>query len=259
MKDDHRSSIIDRREKLDPSPENRRPTIDDRRSAVRIGVLASGQGTNLQAIMDACARGEIPGRVVVVVSNNPKAKALERARRTAIPTVAMHHRAFPDRETFDAKLAEVLHSYEVDLVCMAGFMRILGAWFINQFPVRIMNIHPALLPAFGGLGMYGERVHRAVLDSGAKFSGCTIHFANEAPDGGPIILQAIVPVRDDDTLDTLASRIAEQEHILYPEAIRLFAEGRLQVEGRRVRILEPGARGSGLGVRMPEPVEAGDR
>ena len=212
---------------------------------IRIGVLASGTGTNLQAIIDACARGDIPGRVVVVVSNNPKAKALDRARRAGIPAVAMHHRAFPDRDTFDGKLAEILHSYEVDLVCLAGFMRILGPWFINQFAERIMNIHPALLPSFGGLGMYGDRVHKAVLDSGVKFSGCTIHFANEAPDGGPIILQAIVPVRDDDTVETLASRIAQEEHRLYPEAVRFFAEGRLHVVGRRVHIGE---------AREPAPV-----
>lgn len=203
---------------------------------IRIGVLASGAGTNLQAIIDACARGDIRGRVVVVVSNNPKAKALERARTAGIPAVAMHHRAFPDRETFDAKLVEILHSYEVDLVCLAGFMRILGPWFVAQFPSRIMNVHPALLPSFGGLGMYGDRVHRAVLDSGVKFSGCTVHFANEAPDGGPIILQAVVPVRDEDTVDTLAARIAQEERVLYPEAVRLFAEGRLKVVGRRVVI-----------------------
>jgi phosphoribosylglycinamide formyltransferase-1 len=213
---------------------------------IRIGVLASGGGSNLQAIIDACARGEIDGAVVVVISNNPRAGALDRARRAGIPAVAMHHRAFPDRDTFDAKLVEILHSYAVDLVCLAGFMRILGPAFIGEFPGRIMNIHPALLPSFGGLGMYGERVHRAVLDSGVKFSGCTIHFANEAPDGGPIILQAVVPVRDDDTPETLAARIAREEHRLYPEAIRLFAQGRLKVVGRRVRILE---------VRQPAPVE----
>ena len=204
---------------------------------IRIGVLASGNGTNLQAIMDACNRGEIPGRVVVVVSNNPKARALDRARLAGIPAVAMHHRAFPDRDTFDAKLAEVLHSYEVDLICLAGFMRVLGPSFIRLFPERVMNIHPALLPAFGGLGMYGDRVHQTVLDSGVRFSGCTIHFANEAPDGGPIILQAVVPVYDTDTAQTLAERVVAEEHRLYPEAVKLFAEGRLQVVGRRVRIL----------------------
>ena len=204
---------------------------------LRIGVLASGNGTNLQAIIDACARGEIPGRVVVVVSNNPKARALERARRTGIPAVAMHHRAFPDRDTFDAKLAEILYSYEVDLICLAGFMRVLGSTFIRQFHERVMNIHPALLPAFGGLGMYGDRVHQTVLDSGVRVSGCTIHFANEAPDGGPIILQAVVPVHETDTAQTLAERVVAEEHRLYPEAVKLFAEGRLQVVGRRVRIL----------------------
>lgn len=204
---------------------------------IRIGVLASGSGTNLQAIMDGCSRGEIRGQVVVVISNNPKARALDRARLAGIPAVAMHHRAFPDRDTFDAKLVEILHSYEVDLVCLAGFMRVLGPSFIRQFPDRIMNIHPALLPAFGGLGMFGDRVHQTVLDSGVRFSGCTIHFANEAPDGGPIILQAIVPVLDTDTAQSLAERILVEEHRLYPEAVKLFAEGRLQVEGRRVRIL----------------------
>jgi phosphoribosylglycinamide formyltransferase-1 len=203
---------------------------------IRIGVLASGSGTNLQAIMDGCSRGEIRGRVVVVISNNPKARALDRARLAGIPAVAMHHRAFPDRDTFDAKLVEILHSYEVDLVCLAGFMRVLGPSFIRQFPDRIMNIHPALLPAFGGLGMFGDRVHQTVVDSGVRFSGCTIHFANEAPDGGPIILQAVVPVLDSDTAQSLAERVLVEEHRLYPEAVKLFAEGRLQVEGRRVRI-----------------------
>jgi phosphoribosylglycinamide formyltransferase-1 len=204
---------------------------------IRIGVLASGSGTNLQAIMDGCSRGEIRGRVVVVISNNPKARALDRARLAGIPAVAMHHRAFPDRDTFDAKLVEILHSYEVDLVCLAGFMRVLGPSFIRQFPDRIMNIHPALLPAFGGLGMFGDRVHQTVVDSGVRFSGCTIHFANEAPDGGPIILQAVVPVLDSDTAQSLAERVLVEEHRLYPEAVKLFAEGRLQVQGRRVRIL----------------------
>ena len=204
---------------------------------IKIGVLASGNGTNLQAIMDACNRGEIPGRVVVAVSNNPKARALGRARLAGIPAVAMHHRAFPDRDTFDAKLVAILHSYEVDLVCLAGFLRVLGPSFIRQFPERVMNIHPALLPAFGGLGMYGDRVHQTVLESGGRFSGCTIHFANEAPDGGPIILQAVVPVYDTDSAQTLAERVVAEEHRLYPEAVKLFAEGRLQVVGRRVRIL----------------------
>lgn len=216
---------------------------DDRRWSmvdrpIYVGVLVSGQGTNLQAILDACAHGDVPAHVVVVVSNNPDAFALERARRAGVPAVFLDHRTFPSREAFEARLAEVLTAHGVELVCLAGFLRILSPWFVRQFAGRIMNIHPALLPAFGGKGMYGERVHQAVLEAGVKVSGCTVHFVDEVPDGGPIILQAVVPVHDDDTPVSLAARIAGQEHRIYPEAIRLFAEGRLQVEGRRVRVLE---------------------
>ena len=212
-------------------------TTDDRPSVVRIGVLASGEGTNSQAILDACARGEVPGQVVVVVSNKPGARALERARAAGVPAVLLDHRAYADRQAFEQHLAEVLKTHAVDLVCLAGFLRILSPWFVAQFPGRIMNIHPALLPSFGGRGMYGAHVHETVLAYGVKVSGCTIHFVDDTPDGGPIILQAAVPVRDDDTPSTLAARIAAQEHHLYPEAVTLFAAGRLRVEGRRVRIL----------------------
>lgn len=203
---------------------------------VRIGVLVSGNGTNLQAILDACTRGEILGRVAVVVSSNPKAYALERARRAGIPAVALPPRSFPDRPTYDGRLIEVLRAHDVGLVCLAGFLRILTPAFIEQFRGRIMNVHPALLPAFGGVGMYGAHVHEAVLARGVKVSGCTVHFVDETPDGGPIILQAVVHVRDDDTAESLAARIAEVEHRLYPLAIRLFAEGRLHTNGRRVQI-----------------------
>jgi len=203
------------------------------RDSVRIGVLVSGHGTNLQAILDACARGEILGRVAVVVSSNPKADALERARRAGIPAVALTPRSFPDRATHDARLIEVLQAHDVSL---AGFLRILTPAFIEQFRGRIMNIHPALLPAFGGVGMYGARVHEAVLARGVKVSGCTVHFVDESPDGGPIILQAVVHVRDDDSVESLAARIAEVEHRLYPLAIRLFAEGRLHTHGKHVQI-----------------------
>jgi len=206
------------------------------RDAVRIGVLVSGHGTNLQAILDACARGEILGRVAVVVSSNPKADALERARRAGIPAVALTPRSFPDRATHDARLIEVLQAHDVSLVCLAGFLRILTPAFIEQFRGRIMNIHPALLPAFGGVGMYGAHVHEAVLARGVKVSGCTVHFVDENPDGGPIILQAVVHVRDDDSVESLAARIAEVEHRLYPLAIRLFAEGRLHTHGKHVQI-----------------------
>lgn len=230
-------------------------------SAIRIGVLVSGNGTNLQAILDACGRGEIPGQVVVVLSSAPDAYALERARSAAVPATAVAPRDFRDRESYDARLAEVLLSHRVDLVCMAGFLRILTPRFIREFADRIMNIHPALLPAFGGPGMYGAHVHQAVLASGARVSGCTVHFADETPDGGPIILQSVVPVHDDDSVEALSARIAEEEHRLYPKAVRLFAEGRLQVVGRRVRILSEagGVRRSHAARREPVGVVPSDR
>lgn len=217
---------------------------------VRIGVLVSGGGTNLQAILDACGRGEIPGQVVVVISSVSGAFAVERARAAGVPAVVLAPKDFRDRESYDARLAEVLLSHRVDLVCMAGFLRILTPRFIREFSERILNIHPALLPAFGGPGMYGAHVHQAVLASGARVSGCTVHFATETPDGGPIILQSVVLVHDDDSVETLSARIAEEEHRLYPKAVRLFAEGRLQVVGKRVRILpsRTDGRASGRGL-----------
>lgn len=208
------------------------------RTGLRIGVLVSGTGTNLQAILDACARGEIAGAVALVVSSSAKAFAVERARQAGVPAVVLTPKQFGDRASYDARLMELLRGAQIDLVCLAGFLRILTPAFIGQFPGRIMNIHPALLPAFGGPGMFGARVHEAVLASGVKVSGCTVHFADETPDGGPIILQAAVPVRDNDTAETLAARIAVEEHRLYPAAIRLFAEGRLHIQGRRVHIVD---------------------
>lgn len=205
---------------------------------IRIAVLASGEGTNLQAIMDSCPGREIPGEVVVVVSNKPGAHALWRARRAGVPAILLDHREFPTREPFETRLAETLRAYSVDLVCLAGWLRILGPAFVRQFAGRIMNIHPSLLPLFGGRGMYGERVHEAVLSAGMKISGCTVHFVDETPDGGPIILQAVARVQEDDTPASLGARIAEEEHRLYPLAIRLFAEGRLLIEGRKVGIVE---------------------
>jgi len=207
---------------------------------LRIGVLVSGNGTNLQAILDACARGDIPGGVVLVVSSSAKAFALERARQAGVPTVVLAPKEFSDRASYDARLTNILGSARVELVCLAGFLRILTPQFVERFAGRIMNIHPALLPAFGGPGMYGAHVHEVVLASGVKVSGCTVHFADETPDGGPIILQSVVSVEDDDTVETLAARLAVEEHRLYPAAIRLFAEGRLQVIGRRVHVLDPG-------------------
>lgn len=211
---------------------------------LRVGVLVSGTGTNLQALIDACRSGKVPARIVVVVSNVPGAYALQRARRAGIPAVVHDHRTFLSREAFEAAVRDTLLAHEVDLVCLAGFLRILSPRFVHAFAGRLMNIHPALLPAFGGKGMYGDRVHRAVLDSGARVSGCTVHFVTEEPDAGPIILQAVVPVQDDDTPETLAVRVRQEELRLYPQAVRLFAEGRLRVEGNRVRILPEVSAGS---------------
>lgn len=198
---------------------------------LRVGVLASGRGSNLQAIMDAIAAGRVPAQVVVVLSDKPGAAALERARAAGIPAEFVDPADFPTREAFDRRLAERLMAYGVDLVVLAGFMRILSPVFVRAFPGRIMNIHPSLLPAFPGL-----HAQRQALEHGVKVSGCTVHFVDEGLDSGPIILQAAVPVRDDDSEESLAARILEEEHRLYPEAVRLFAEGRLEVRGRRVYI-----------------------
>lgn len=204
---------------------------------IRLGVLASGRGSNLQAIIDACKSGYIPGDVVCVISDKKDAFALERARREEIPAIFCDPSQYQSREEYDAKLVEILQKYNVDLVCLAGFMRILTPVFINAFPNRIMNIHPALVPSFCGKGMYGLKVHQAVLDFGAKVTGCTVHFVTEEVDLGPIIIQIPVMVREDDTPETLSQRVLKREHRAYPMAIKLFAEGRLKVEGRRVRIL----------------------
>ena len=198
---------------------------------LRIGALASGGGTNLQAIIDHCRDGKLDAEIVLVISNNPDAGALERARRAGIAVRCIDHRLFSGREAFDAALVQALREAEVDLVILAGFMRIITPVFVDAFPHRIMNIHPALLPAFPGL-----HVQRKALEYGVRFAGCTAHFVDTGTDTGPIIIQAVVPVHDDDTEETLSARILEQEHQIYPRAIQLFAEGRLRVEGRRVLV-----------------------
>jgi phosphoribosylglycinamide formyltransferase-1 len=202
----------------------------------RIGALVSGQGTNLQAIIDSIERKEIDAQIAVVISNVKDAYALERAKHHNIPAVVINHKDFPNREAFEKTLIEELDKRKVDLICLAGFLRVLTPFFVSHYQNRIMNIHPALLPAFKGL--YGHHVHEAVLKSGAKFSGCSVHFVTEDVDGGPIIVQRIVPVKDDDTADSLAERILVEEHKAFSEAIRLFTENRLKVEGNRVKILE---------------------
>ncbi|HAG07420.1 MAG: Folate-dependent phosphoribosylglycinamide formyltransferase PurN [Clostridia bacterium 62_21] len=198
---------------------------------LRVGVMASGRGSNCQAIIDAAESGRLPARVVVVVSDKAGAQVLERARRHGIPAVFVDYTAYPSKEEYEKVVLAVLRRHEVELVCLAGYMRLVGRVLLEAFPNRIMNIHPALLPAFRGL-----HAQRQAWEYGVRFSGCTVHFVDEGMDTGPIILQAVVPVFQHDTPETLAARILEQEHRIYVEAVKLFAEGRLQVDGRRVWI-----------------------
>ena len=198
---------------------------------LKIGVLVSGSGTNLQSILDACATGELPARVVCVISNKADAFALQRAKQAGVPALHLDHRAHGGREAYDAALVATLQEFGVELVVLAGFMRIITPVLLNAFPNAVMNIHPALLPAFPGL-----HAQRQALDYGAKFAGCTVHFVDAGTDTGPIIMQAAVPVLEEDTEETLSARIQKEEHRVYPEAIRLFAEGLLRVEGRQVKV-----------------------
>jgi phosphoribosylglycinamide formyltransferase-1 len=196
---------------------------------LRVGVLASGRGSNLQAILDASARTDFPARVAVVVSDREGARALKIAAERGVPAVLLNPKDFGAREAYDAAITKVLEAHQVGLVCLAGFMRVLGPAFVRAWTGRIMNIHPSLLPAFPGLN-----AQRQALDHGVKISGATVHFVDEGVDTGPIILQSSVPVQPDDTEETLAARILAEEHRLYPQAVRLFAEGRLRIVGRRV-------------------------
>lgn len=199
---------------------------------LRLGVLASGRGSNLQSIMDAAAAGRINAEVAVVISDNEGAFALERARQAGIPGEFVNPGGFTSKEDYEGAVVELLKRHGVGLVCLAGYMRLVGRVILEAFRNRVINIHPALLPAFPGL--HGQE---QAWEYGVKFSGCTVHFVDEGMDTGPIIIQAVVPVLDDDTADTLAARILEQEHVIYPEAVRLFAEGRLKITGRRVSII----------------------
>jgi phosphoribosylglycinamide formyltransferase 1 len=197
---------------------------------LRVGVLVSGRGSNLQALLDAAARPGYPGEVVVVISDRERAAALDRARAAGVEALFVNPKDFGDREAFDLALVRELTARRVGLVCNAGFMRILSQAYTRAFAGRAMNIHPSLLPAFPGL-----HAQRQALEHGAKITGATVHFVDDGPvDTGPIILQASVPVQPDDTEETLSTRVLVEEHRLYPEAVRLFAEGRLTVVGRRV-------------------------
>ena len=198
-----------------------------------VGVLVSGRGSNLQALLDACAAPEFPARIAVVISDREHAPALARARAAKVETLWINPKDFGDRDSFSVALVRALEAREIGLVCQAGFMRILSPVYVRAFAGRALNIHPSLLPAFPGL-----HPHRQALEHGVKLSGATVHFVEDGVDTGPIVLQAAVPVRPDDTEATLEARILKEEHRLYPEAVRLFAEGRLEIVGRHVRIKE---------------------
>jgi phosphoribosylglycinamide formyltransferase-1 len=200
---------------------------------LRLAVLASGRGSNLGAILDACRREDFPARVVVVVSDREDAFALERARREGVEAVLVDPRTHRDRVAYDAALLEALERRRPGLVCLAGFMRLLGPTLVKAWAGRLLNIHPALLPAFPGL-----HAQRQALEYGVKVAGATVHFVDEGIDTGPVILQSCVPVRPDDTEEALSARILVEEHRLYPEAIRLFAQERLVITGRRVVVKE---------------------
>jgi phosphoribosylglycinamide formyltransferase-1 len=198
-----------------------------------LGVLISGRGTNLQAIIDAIQERRLDARIGVVVSNKGQAEGLERARKAGIPTSVIEHEAFSSREAFDERVLEDLRKHEVDVVCLAGFMRILSPVLVRAFPHRVLNIHPALLPSF--IGLHGQK---QALEYGVKVSGATVHIVDEELDHGPILLQATVPVRGDDTEESLAARILRVEHRLYPEAIALLLDGRFEFEDRRAILVE---------------------
>lgn len=200
---------------------------------LKMGVLASGRGTNLQAIIDAIKREYLSAEIMVVISNNKDAPALDRASKDGIDTVFVDPAAFKDRVSFDQEILEILKRYNVELLILAGHMRIVTKVLINTYKNRIMNIHPALLPSFPGLF-----AQRQALEYGVKITGCTVHFVEEGMDQGPIIIQAAVPVLEDDTEESLSARILKEEHKIYPYAIKLYIDGRLSVSGRRVIIKE---------------------
>ena len=202
-------------------------------SLIKLGVLCSGRGTDLQSIIDAIADGQLKAEIAIVITDKPNVKALERAEKAGIKNVCVDRKIFCEQAEFESKMLDELEMAQVDLVILAGFMRILSPSFVHEYKDRILNIHPSLLPSFPG-----AHAHRDVLAYGVKVSGCTVHFVDEGTDSGPIILQAAVPVLENDNEETLAARVLEQEHIIYPKAIQLYVEGKLKIEGRKVLILK---------------------
>lgn len=203
-------------------------------SDTRIAVFSPGNGSNLQALIDGVEAGDIAAEIKVVVSNRKDALSLERARKHGIEPLYITPVDCKDAVEYFNKVSKELEARGINLICLAGFLLKISPEFIRKYKGRILNIHPALLPGFGGKGMYGHRVHEAVLESGVKFSGCTVHFVDEEYDRGPIITQRVVQVMDDDTAETLASRVLVEEHKAYKEAVKLYVEGRLEIKGRRV-------------------------
>lgn len=198
---------------------------------LKLGVLISGSGSNLQSIIDNIEKGSLKAVIKILISNKPDAFGITRAKKHGIPFVVLKNGDFKSKEDFDSELIKILKDNSVDLVVLAGFMRIISPAFLKAFEQKIMNIHPALLPSFPGL--HGQK---QAFDYGVKFSGCTVHFVNEGVDTGPIIIQSVVPVLDDDTEETLAARILKEEHKIYPQAIQLFADGKIEIKGRKIRI-----------------------
>ena len=203
---------------------------------IRLAVFLSGNGTTLQNLLDRIANGRLKAQIVLVASNHADAFGLVRAENAGIPTAVVDRKTFPSRDEFSRSLFDLCREHRVELVCLAGFLQLIQ--IPDDFQGRVMNIHPALIPAFCGKGYYGHHVHEAALAYGVKITGCTVHFCDNQYDHGPIILQRPVSVLDDDTADSLTARVFEQECEAYPEAIHLFADGRLRIEGRRVRILK---------------------
>ncbi len=196
---------------------------------MKLACLASGGGTNLQAIIDNIESGRLEARIVAVISNVSGAGALTRAQKHGLPWFVVNNKEYTSRQLFDRELADIIDRQEAQLICLCGFMRVLSPFFTDHYPGRIINIHPALLPAYGGKGFYGHKVHEAVLASGEKVSGCTVHFVDQEVDHGPIILQRTVPVLPEDTADTLADRVLKEEHLAYSQAISMIARGELEI------------------------------
>lgn len=212
-----------------------------------VAVLISGRGSNLQALIDACAQPDFPARIVAVISNNPGAGGLERAKAANIPTAVVNHRDFEDRESFENAVDEELKNFKAKFICLAGFMRILDGRFVNRWKDRILNIHPSLLPSFKGL-----HTQERALEAGVRFTGCTVHIVRPEMDDGPIILQAALAVDPEDDADNLSAKVLELEHIIYPEALKLIALGRVSISGNKAIIDK--ATYSDKGLISPDPV-----